>query len=268
MSQIVQRFNSSENDDVIWKLCSISGLCIFGISIISYTRIIMHIWCIPEDNSHSKFDPKNIRMYSTLCVTFALLSISVTFSEYAICTQWSCLNTILDPLFVFLFWNSYIGAKFFVYVIFIGRLFNPYFQRIYQYPKYIQYLLWMLLSMMVSTVAVTNIEAVLVLEGIEYPPSIDSVCAVVYGLSDFLLSCTTMCLFFKPLYSHRPKHGASPNIYLSIVKKYGRISAVQLVSALSFQILVMGNIYFNMITTLDKSWSAYEYIAHSIQMLV
>ena len=152
-------------------------------------------------------------------------------------------------------------------MIFIARLFNPYYRRIYQYPKYIQYSLWMFVVLLLICLMEFIICLGFRLSKMEYPGFINNVCGALYGLTDSFLSICLTVLYFRPMCLKRNRRNRSFRVYMSVVIKYGIISTLQLIAGVVFQVLFMVNIYWNHIDVSRSGWIQYNYICNIIQML-
>ena len=251
--------------DIIRKFCLLAALGILVITVLICIQTVVHLHCIPKSSLPaeipSKIKLKNINQYSSLSITFATLSAVITSSLYLVCTQWSCHyieDTLPMLIYVLSFWNSYFLAHLFLYLIFVGRLFNPHYRRLYLYPESVRYSLWMLLFVMTMIMIEFNIAEGLYFADIEYPESISFACNVFYAVIDITISILTMILFFCPMC--RRTNVKSNRTDMSVIKKYGILSTLQLVAAVSFQVSTVGAPYgFNPI----EFW----YIAGMIQML-
>ena len=262
--------NFDDDVDRIWKICLIIGVCITCIAISTLIRILQHFHCNSQSSYHSKLEPRYLKIYSTLSVTFAFISALVTLSMYPVCQQFPCWGTTLGWFYGLLFWSSYTIAKCSLYAIFIGRLFNPHYRNIYPYPINIQYFLWILLIVLVVTMIEFNFHCVLKVGGIERigpPQYIDIVFTAMYGIADCVLSLFCTVLFFQPICSPLGKDSVYMKVYMSVVKKYGFISCLQLVAAISFQLSSMARIYLSTIDISQNVWNGYNYIIRVIQML-
>ena len=241
MSHISARMKSDAAVDVMWRSCFYIALCILVIALFIFVFTIQHLFCIPKSaisaNNYSTIRLKHLRSYSTLSVTCASLSLIVSFSDYLVCTQWSCQLNALGFTDTVLCWDAYILSKFFLYLIFIERLFNPHYQRIYQYPQHLRHILWILLLVLVLAMIGINIIAALALEEIYYPFSVDNICNTVYAIADILISLLAMILFFRPLCAQSDTN--SNNADTSVLLKYGILSALQLFAALSLQLSLL-----------------------------
>ena len=269
MSRISDRLQSHDAVDFIWKFCLYLTLVIVIVTISMCVKIIQHLHCISKSaySSDTQFNIqlKHVKTYSTFSVTFATLSVIVSFSKYLVCTQWSCVYTALNSIYAIIWWDFYILSKIFLYLIFIGRLFNPHYQRIYQYSKFIQYILWMMLSVLILIGLEFNVIAVLLMCGITHPYALDTICTIMYAMCDITISSVTMILFFRPLC--RGSILNSNDADVSVIKKYGILSALQLVAAISFQISFMGSIYMSAIDAPVRNWAIYNYTIRTIQIL-
>ena len=263
MSSISGTFRFDDAADSIWTICVAIGLSIV-IAIISLLVLaLQHLYCIPESAIVSKSQPKNIKIYATMAVIFAALSAIVTFSMYLVCTCWICGESALGFVYNIFFWSFYSLAKIFLYLIFIGRLFNAHYARIYQYPIFIQYVLWMLLIVLVMDIAPIDFTAGLLLGGLDYPDTIDYFCGVLYSVIDILISVFTTLLFFKPICWHGVRNTGSENV----AKRYCIISALQLIAAVSYQLTLMGGMYLYARHVSGIVVKEYKDIIHVIQML-
>lgn len=264
MSQDLPRFRFDDESNAIWTVTFITCFFIMIFTIFLWILIMQQFYCIPKSAYHSKFYPKHIKTYSTLTVSFATLSVIANCSSYPLCTVWDCWNTNILWVYNIVFWFFYTNCKIFLYLIFIARLFNPHYHGIYPYPKYIQYLLWTLLVILVSSMTTWFIAWGLEYEGFDTNP-IGDTCRAVYGNADILLAVFLSLLFFQPICTRSRNH---PDF--QVAKRYGIISAMQLVAAVSFQLSFTGGIYLHMVgasQSLLDSLETYSDIANIIQML-
>jgi len=277
----------------MWMIGFISGICILLASMFTFTLIIQHLHCIPVHPStmHSKMEPENISTYSTLSSCFATLCVILILSTYPVCTQWFCSYNLLGNAYNILVLDTYVLAKLFLYLIFIGRLFNPYYRRIYHYSQHIQYLLWTVLLIVVFTTTVWNIGSVLNFKD-DALNEILTICSGVYVFADCLLSISTMILFFRPICRrHRVKQDAvssngirsimtsgqsavsSPSTAsrsawsMSVVMKYGVISTLQMIASTVYGLSWMIRIFKGWYHVKGSRGDSYLDICSVIQML-
>ena len=263
LSRRLPHFRFDDELDTAWTIGSIIVLGILMITIFLFTKIMQHLYCIPQSVDHLQFQPRHITTYSALSVTFSALSVIVIFSLFPVCTQMDCWDNDNEwsyDITVVVFWTFFVLAKSFLYLIFIDRLFNPHYARIHQYPNSSQYLLWALVIVLVLIVTAWNIAYGVLLTGNQYPDWIDNVCAIAYCITDFLLSVLCMSLFFRPmcLYSVRnPDSLQITNVYVSVAKRYGYISSLRLIAAVLFDLLLIGSVYLRMIGASERLWREY-----------
>ena len=266
MSHILRHFRFNDELDIIWTICSFFGLCILITTLFTLTLIVQHLYCIPKSDSHASIVPQHIATYSMLSAVFATFSVILSFAAYIVCTQWSCPQTVLGTTISILLWDTYIWAKLLLYLLFIGRLFNPYHLRIYQYSPCIKHLLWMLLIAMGMTMIVFNIYFGFYFTEFEIP-SLEIICSAVYVVTDCILAISTMILFFRPICSRRYRNAVSPIVGMSVVKQYCIISVLQLISALSYQIVFVGWFSIEHTHMSVTVWFGYVEFYRVIQML-
>ena len=165
--------------DTISRYCFWINLSFMVIIIFAWIQTLQHLHCIPRSSSrtnsnHSGIQPKNVKKLSTWSVNFAALTATLTFSVYPICSRSTCGNAFAY-MYSAIWWTSCCIAKISLYLIFIGRLFNPHFERIYQYSQYIKYFLWMLLFMLTICIITYDIASGLLIGGIDYPFALNDV---------------------------------------------------------------------------------------------
>ena len=263
MSSFADRFQSNSELDAIWKICFIISLCTCCIIICIYFRTMQSLFCIPQPAYSSTFEPRHIKIYSTTTITFATLSALVSFSAYPICTQWDCLSNLrLGYTLTIAFYDTYFLSKLFLYLIFIGRLFNPHYYRIHQYPKYIKYLLYILLIVLMMAMVAYNIEFGLEMNGVNFLVFIVNVSGAVYSITDISIAIFCMLLFFRPICC---RNARNLNVHISVAKRYCFISTLQLISAVSYQLTLLSFIYLNGIGVSDNVLSEYADISRIIQ---
>lgn len=250
--------------DALWTVCAVIGIGIVGITIFFFGRILQNLHCIYIPAAS---DQINLKTYCTVAATGAAINVFICFSEHFICTQWSCWESVLDISFSLLQLNSYTLAKFFLYSIFIGRLFNPYYYQIFHYHKCIQYLLWMLLIVLVIGNIMTTINLSLWFFGIQYIRPIMLIGSGVRVIADTLLSIATMILFFRPICRRRHRSQSDDPNEKSMVNKYALISALQFIASISFHIDILVGSYLNMIQFDHSVLVKYREISRIIGML-
>ena len=263
MSSFADRFQSNNERDIIWEICFIICLCTCCIIICIYFRTMQSLYCIPRPAYSSTFEPRHIKIYSTTTITFATLSALVYFSVYPICTQWDCLTNLrLGYILSMAFQDTYALSKLFLYLIFIGRLFNPHYYRIHQYPMYIKYLLYILLIILMMALVAYNIDLGLLMNGVNVPMFVDNVSVAVYCITDISIAALCMLLFFRPICCRNARNF---NVHISVAKKYCFISSLQLISAVSFQLTLLSLIYLDVRGVSDNVILKYDYIIRIIQ---
>ena len=260
MSQFVSHFKFDDDSSIIWSMCVITGCCLVMVSLYFFSLVIQHLYCIP-DADYSQTEPRRARRYSFLSVTFATLCVLFTFATYPVCDQLWCGYNLLGFFTFVLVLDSYIFSKFFLYLIFIGRLFNPYYRCIYQYPKWMQYSLQTLLTVMMISVLIGNINNGL------HNTSIERMWCAIYVITDLTISIATTFLFFRPIFFDRTKSSIYSNIDLSVVKRYGIVSVLQLLAAVTFELSFLGRIYGGALHALQGVWSSYLDICSVVQMI-
>ena len=267
MSSISGTFRFDDAADSIWTICVAIGLPIVITIIFLLALVLQHLYCIPESAIITKTQPKHIKIYATMAVIFATLSAIVTFSMYLVCTCWICGESALGFIYNIFFWSFYSLAKIFLYVIFIGRLFNAHYARIYQYPIFIQCVLWMLLIVLALDIVAIYLTAGLLLGGLDYPDTIDYFCGVLYSITDILLSNLCTLLFFRPICWRNARTAQTGTVYMSVAKRYCIISALQLIAAVSYQLTLVGGMYLYARHVSGIVVKEYKDIIHVIQML-
>lgn len=202
MSRVSTILQSSNAMSIIWSFFFLLDLCVTITCVLLFIHTMFHLHCIPKSAAakvHSTVNSKYVKSYSTLSVTFAALSAITIFSSYPLCTQLSCVDNLLGLMLDLHFWTFFTLSKLFLYLIFIMRLFNPRYRQIYSYSKFIQYFLWMLLFLLMTTMIEFNIYCGAIFGGIKYPQWLDLVCGAVYAITDHIISVVTSILFFRPL---------------------------------------------------------------------
>ena len=267
MSRYSQQFNQRESD-ITWMFCFICGALILCATLYNFIVIIQHLHCIPE-TSAAEITPKrninHVKTYSTLSTCFATLCVITTFNMYSLCLQFQCWFTVLGITNSILFWNSFILSKTFLYLLFVGRLFNRNYRRIYQYSKHIQYFLWTLLVILLIIMVIFDVGLVLEFKGIKEADSIVNIWYAVYGITECTLATVTTVLFFRPLCTPRIRRNSLKN--MSVVMKFGIISGVQFIAALCYGMSFLGRIYLQSNPTDPSVWSSYLDICRILQML-
>ena len=151
------------------------------------------------------------------------------------------------------------------YIIFIGRLFNSYYQRIYQYRKCIHQFLWILLYILVIDLIALNIDYVLALTGSALPIVIREIWIIVFLITDCVMAIFTTILFFRPICHSRNLIITGDNMI--IIRRYGIISALQLFAAVLYELSCLVWICLDFFLTSKDVLKAYGYICNVIQMI-
>ena len=161
-----------------------------------------------------------------------------------------------------IFFDFYALAKFFLYLIFIGRLFNPHYERIYRYSKCIQCFLWMILIVFSINTIMCSIRDVLP-DALPLPDRfIETYYLLLYNCTDTILSVCSTVLFFVPICCRRTGNLFSADVSKPVVMKYGIISVLQLISTVLYQswfLIFLGE-------TLNF-WTSFEHIMSLVEML-
>ena len=232
MLRIWHHYQLNNTWDISWTICSSVGLLLLIFILFAFLKTVQHIHCIFQlsatEGLRHKHESRHFKLYSTLSAIFAAITAVFTFSMFPVCAQWECQDTWIGIMYEEVLWNCYFLCKLFLYLVFIGRLFNPHFVRIYHYPKCIRYLLRLLLMVLIITMMAWNIS-----ERIAYPASLDFIVLVVYGTGDCTLSILLLILFFRPIWT---RYNVSAAVYMSLVRNYAVLSALQLIVAASAQI--------------------------------
>ena len=258
MSKILDRLQFDNAADTAWTLAISIGICILILASFTFIRIMQYLRHTPYSD--------NIKSYSKLSATFAMLAAISSYCVYPICPIWTChyaLGFILD----FFFWDFYFLSKLFLYLMFIDRLFNPNYRSIYQYPKYNKYFLWMLLTVLVLIVITFNIyDGMLITRIIEYPVYLDSVCGIAYAIMDSILATFSMILFLGPICSNGFGSTASEVADRMLLKKYAIVSVLQLFVALLFNVTLLSVNILRVNQVPVNVRQSLVYIDHIIQM--
>ena len=267
-------FQFDDEEGIITTVTFFVGLVILGITIFTLTLILQHLFCIPKSSAeistssyHHTIGQEHGLIYFTLSVAFATICVIVNFLPYLACPDLVCGSRAVGWTFTMLYSNSYILAKLLLYLIFITRLFTPYYHRIYQYGKYIQYSLWTLMFILIVSLIIFNIYICMAIAGIELSEFVEGFILTAYLVTDCILAIYTMVLFLRPLCYPRSTHTVYPNADTSIVMKYGIVSGVQLLAAVSSQIAFLIGISLEMTSASDGVLKDYTYICHIIQMV-
>ena len=238
MSHFLRHYQLSDEWDISWTICSSASLLILIFILFSSIKTLQRICCINQVSAagvHHKLETKYFIAYSRISVISATISAILIFSIFPVCSQWNCWHNMLENIYYALWWNFYFLSKLFLYLIFVGRLMNPYFIQIYQYSKFVEYSLWMLLIALIMVMITFNITYGLVLSNIQYPSSINIIISAVYGITDCILSISLMISFFRPICNKF----SSANVYRTVVKKYAILSSLQVIVAVSAQAAVV-----------------------------
>lgn len=268
MSRISIRLQAKDELDIIWKICFFAALIILVINISIYIKTLQHLHCIPEYSyaakSRSKTLSNHMNTYSTLSISFAVFSAAINWLMYPICTEWSCM-TWIGWMFNILYWDSYMLSKILLYSIFIGRLCNAEYRKIYSYPRRVHYLLWLLVIVLIMILISNTIGSTLLTLDVDYPDAIEHVVSVAYPITDIIISILTMILFFRPFC--RGHMTSAKSVAFTALRKYCVLSVLQMIAAVSFQLSLMASAYLDFIDAPIRLQIAFVDIFHLIQNL-
>eukprot|EP01084_Bolivina_argentea_P104403 186941_1 len=271
MSPITKRFEFDTTEDIFWFVGLFIGSLMTCFATFTFTLVIQHLHCIPQDQKSNKkihIEPKNTKVYSSFSVTLSLICVWLIFTTYPVCTQWKCEYNTLGNFYYNFILDSYIFSKLFLYFLFVGRLFNPHYKKIYQYPCYIQYFLFIVMSIIFIATIISNIGAFFNF----HQQTIDKMIIIwvaCYVLADFVLSGITLMLFFIPLCKTSESYpGAimeSPS--MSIVLKYGIISSFQTITATLYGVSLIVRFIFGWFHSTNSESNSYLDVCSLIQIL-
>lgn len=267
MSRLADHSNVHNESDIMWVVCAFGGFCIVIATLFTFTLIVLHLYCIPGADPSSSTEPEIGRKYSVLSAIFAALSVIITFAAYFVCSQWSCWYNDLAVAISMVYWGLYIGAKLFLYLLFLGRLFNPQYRHIYQYHEYTQYVLRALLIVLAMGMIEFTIGNALYLVGIKDFQSLDTIRMAVYVITDSILSITINILFFRPFCCRRIGNSISAEIDRAAVIKYGIISFLQVIASVTYQFSIVVGLYLVLRHVPENTWHSYTYCRDLVQMV-
>ena len=232
MSKIFDHFRFNNAEDTAWTLGSLIGICILILASFTFIRIMQFLCRTPYSD--------NIKSYSKSSATFAVLALISIYSVYPLCAELDCHYTALKFTLAFFFWDFYFLSKFFLYLMFIDRLFNPNYRGIYQYSKYHKYVLWMLLIVLVLLIITFNIyDGMIIGRIIEFPVYLDIGCGIAYAITDSIMATYSMILFLGPICSNGFASTVSLDADRMILKQYAIASVLQLFAAVSFDVMIL-----------------------------
>ena len=171
---------------------------------------------------------------------------------------------MLGLILSYILWESYTLTKLFLHLIFIGRLSNPHYRRIYQYRSYVLYFQWMLLFVLIMAMIGYNADYILWFAGVDLPDPMNDCTLAIYLVTDSILCISTTILFFRPICRRLNKVA---KLHESVVQKYGIISALQLMAAVSFQMSFISGLYIAQNVKSTDYLHAYYDICDVIQMM-
>ena len=240
MSGILRNHQLDSACEIIWAISFLFGILVMIIILLAFIKTVQHIHCIPKSFANAefrfKFESRHFKLYSTSSVLLATINAFITLSVFLVCSLWNCGERVLSRLVGIIWYDSYIGSRIFLYLIFIDRLASTRYILIYQCPKYIEYLLRMLLIVVIISLIAYNITLGLDLARIKSMESFDIVIVTIYGIIDCILSISLTLLFFRPI---RIKNAISTSGHISVVIKYAVLSVLQLIVSVSFQLALM-----------------------------
>lgn len=121
-----------------------------------------------------------------------------------------------------------------VYTLFIDRIYNDFFTKIYLYSTKILYLLLFMVIIVIITLIIFNVFSVLNFE-LESVNFISKISVIVFILMDIIFSGCTLFLFIKPIYSQTSKDQNKQYMKHKIVK-YALLSTLAIISSLIYEL--------------------------------
>lgn len=258
-------------EDTIRTLCFFFGLITLTVTLCYFILIILHLHCFPKFpfplDLHSEIGPGNVQTYSTLSASSATICTFIAFSVFPICTKFDRWYSEMAVIYSIAIWDTYIMAKLFMYLMFFGHLFNPFYQPIYQSAKWFEYFLRILLTLLVIFMFTLTIGLGMVLfEDYFLSDSFSNISAAVYFIADSVLSISTTVMLLRPICNRQIRDNVAPDFDISILKKYATVSVLQLISAVSYQMTMLALI-FVWIDVPDSTRTAYNNICNLIRMI-
>ena len=272
---ISDRFNLANIADVFWVIGSLLALCLLLFSILTFTAILQHLFCVKADqNKTSHIDPKVIKQCSILCCMFGLICSMAGFSTFPICTTVECGYNTLGNAYFIINLISYISSKLCLYILFIHRLFNKYSAEIYQYSKCTKRSLEIAIIILAIAIILTSIFAIIIdhynnndkVDGLDWSVII---AVVIYVLADFILSGFTLVLFFAPLWNMAKlkKRNMNKQKLVAIIWKYGAISLTQTIISIFYGVSLIVRFVMGWYHTADTIGVSYLDMCVVIQLL-
>eukprot|EP01084_Bolivina_argentea_P255972 430764_1 len=132
---IVPRFNNISISDTFWLIGFFTSIVAVVIALIVYGLIITRFFCRQKLNNSSKKDDLLTKMSATVSATFSLLCIILVFTTFPVCTIYPCEYNLIGNLYYSSVLDTYVLSKLAVYTLFIDRIYNDYFTKIYCYSS-------------------------------------------------------------------------------------------------------------------------------------
>ena len=247
---IKDRFLFKNEDDIIWVISFIIGCISTLITYIIFFFIMIELYIIQKYDEDINYQVKSLnKILSTWMSIFCVLSQSLVFSSFPVCSVQYCGDNYIGNLYFIGIFNTYIVCKTFLYALFIWRLYNEKYKRIKTYSNKLKKCLIISLIVIIIVLIIFNIttvESILLLFGdniSQIRSHIITFCVVVSFFVDSIVSLITLYLFLRPLcyYYKRKQDDLTDNLVQpsSVYKsEYKRIKNYTMFS-LYISILIM-----------------------------
>lgn len=233
------RFNIISTADVFWLVGFFFAILAMLIGFILYSLIINRFFCSANSKECKANGPKHskyriTKLSATLSATFSLSCVVLLVTTFPVCTTYFCGYNFIGNFYFCAVIDTYILSKLMVYTLFIDRIYNDYFKKIYFYSSKILYLLLFMVILVIATLIIFNTFSVLNFQG-EYIHLLGKISVVVFVAMDITFSLCTLFLFIKPIYSQTNSNQNKQYMKHKIVK-YALLSTFAIVSSLLYEL--------------------------------
>ena len=273
---------------VTWSVGFSLGISFLIITFIAYFQVVQQLYC-PSCHcficskkqktrgnsllSNTDAQTNCTRRLAFVSCTFYLFTNILVWTSYPICYTYDCdpnrpnrISKLRANSYYVAGFDAEIIAKCTLYLLFIGRLYTPNFQKIYQYPRRLLYLLWFIVFIIWAMATVVS-----ALFGVYFFSSKNDlnlgsindinliyICSIgTFVLMDLVLSLITLYLFIKPLFNYYPsidlRNDSMRNSLFpqkikmrQQIKKYCILSCIAILSSTIYAFTAIGRQVFKM----------------------
>ena len=267
---LAPRFHIISIADIFWLIGFFFSIMAMIIGLILYSLIINRFFCSSNskeyqsgDTNHSKY--RITKLSATLSATFSLSCIILLFTTFPICTTFYCGYNFIGNFYFCAVIDTYILSKLMVYTLFIDRIYNDYFRKIYFYSSKILYLLLFMVILVIVTLIIFNTFSALNFQG-DSIHLLGKISVIVFISMDITFSLSTLFLFIKPIYSQTNSDQNKQYMKHKIVK-YALLSTFAIMSSLIYEVTYAIRIFTGLYHSDSNASNDYMDISSMLQVM-